>query len=222
MILDLSIIFVESGESFPCSIFEIILFSFFDVIFFIGSTTLEYPASYPHVISVGAVDEDEDYAIFSNYNYQVELVGPGVSILSTLPDDKYGSLSGTSMATPHVAGAAALVWSYFPECSNHQIRNILALTAKDVGSSGCDDKTGFGLVQAKAAYDILDKHGCEAGGVDISPVSNGVIGGCYQPLPNESSTSPSKVPTNRPTAHPTERPTYKPTEMVRKHFLYHI
>jgi serine protease len=64
-----------------------------------------------------------------------------------------------------VAGAAALVWSFYPECSNNQIRNVLALTAKDVNpsSNGCNAKTGFGLIQAKAAYDMLASFGCEAG-----------------------------------------------------------
>lgn len=66
-----------------------------------GSSTAEYPASYPFVVSVAAVGEDEKYASFSNYNDQVELVGPGVSIKSTLPGDSYGILSGTSMAAPH-------------------------------------------------------------------------------------------------------------------------
>lgn len=80
-----------------------------------------------------------------------------------------------------MAGAAALVWSYFPNCSNNQIRNVLALAAKDVSpsSNGCNSKTGFGLIQAKTAYDLLETYGCEAGGLATLPLSEGVKGGCY-------------------------------------------
>jgi serine protease len=66
-----------------------------------GTSVSEYPASYAHVISVAAIDQDEKYASFSNFNDQVELVAPGVNIRSTLPGDEYGTLSGTSMAAPH-------------------------------------------------------------------------------------------------------------------------
>lgn len=57
-----------------------------------GSSNFEYPASYPYVISVAAVNEEEKYANFSNFNEQVELVGPGVNIKSTLPGNTYGIL----------------------------------------------------------------------------------------------------------------------------------
>lgn len=66
-----------------------------------GTNRLEYPASYPHVISVGAVYDNESYADFSNFNSQVELVGPGVRINSTDTGGGYDVMSGTSMAAPH-------------------------------------------------------------------------------------------------------------------------
>lgn len=68
-----------------------------------------YPAAYTEAISVGAVDLDGNIAAYSNSNYNVDLVAPGSNILSTYPNDKYAVLSGTSMATPHVSGAAALI-----------------------------------------------------------------------------------------------------------------
>ena len=104
-----------------------------------------------------------------------------------------------------VAGVAALVWSYFPECSNHQIRSVLALTALSMSSSGCDELSGFGLVQAKAAFDLLDKYGCSAGGEDPKPLSSGGIGGCSQPLPDTIAfeTNGSQNPTRKPTPQPT-------------------
>ncbi|MEO3877198.1 S8 family serine peptidase [Rheinheimera fenheensis] len=80
----------------------------------------------------------------------------------------YGLMSGTSMASPHVAGVAALVWSHYPQCTNTQIRSALAATAEDLGSEGRDTSYGFGLVQAKAAVDYLAQYGC-AGDDDDTP-----------------------------------------------------
>ena len=73
----------------------------------------------------------------------------------------YGLMSGTSMASPHVAAVAALVWSHYPQCTNAQIRNALADSAEDLGTAGRDNSYGFGLVQAKAAVDYLAQYGCE-------------------------------------------------------------
>ncbi|MDX5405492.1 MAG: S8 family serine peptidase [Chromatiaceae bacterium] len=80
----------------------------------------------------------------------------------------YGLMSGTSMASPHVAGVAALVWSHYPLCTNAQIRSALAATAEDLGDTGRDTSYGFGLVQAKAAVDYLAQYGC-AGDDDDTP-----------------------------------------------------
>jgi subtilisin family serine protease len=72
----------------------------------------------------------------------------------------YAYFDGTSMATPHVSAVAALVWSYFPDCTNAQIRTSLEKSALDIGDPGRDNKTGYGLVQAKAAYDRITRKGC--------------------------------------------------------------
>ena len=79
----------------------------------------------------------------------------------------YGLMDGTSMASPHVAGVAALVWSHYPDCTNAQIRSALGVTAEDLGNAGRDTSYGYGLVQAKAAVDYLAEFGCE--GDDIEP-----------------------------------------------------
>ena len=78
--------------------------------------------------------------------------------VSTVPDNQgngYAYYDGTSMATPHVAGVAALVWSANPGWSNAQVRQALAVTAEDLGPAGRDNAYGWGLVQAKAALDEL-------------------------------------------------------------------
>jgi subtilisin family serine protease len=247
-----------------------------------GNATTSYPAGYTSVMSVGAVDENKAWATFSQYNNDVEIAGPGVSVLSTVPmgsgidtalsvgttsyassamegspvktatapladfgiGDKvntavsgkvcliqrgtvdfavkvsncqnsggvgaivynnaagafsgtlgttvtsipsvtasdtdgaamkaqlgssatvavkasnYAYFDGTSMATPHVSAVAALVWSYFPTCTGAQIRTSLNNSALDLGTAGRDNKYGYGLVQAKAAYDRIKSLGC--------------------------------------------------------------
>jgi len=76
----------------------------------------------------------------------------------------YGKMSGTSMASPHVTGVAALVWSHHPSCTNVQIRNVLNTTAEDLGAAGRDVKFGYGLIQTKAAIDYITANGCDGNG----------------------------------------------------------
>ncbi len=78
----------------------------------------------------------------------------------------YETWNGTSMATPHVAGAAALIWSSNPSLSNVEIRDALTSTALDLGTSGRDNSYGFGLVQA---YDAWEALGMGDGGGDVTP-----------------------------------------------------
>jgi serine protease len=128
-----------------------------------GGNNIAYPAANPKVIAVGAVTEAGTRWTGSNFGYN-ELSAPGNLVLSTAVNSKgqnvYANYSGTSMATPHAAAAAALLWSNFPKCTNNQIRYALAYTAKDVGSSGCDKTYGYGIVQTKAAYNFLSKNPC--------------------------------------------------------------
>ena len=86
-----------------------------------GDSGYQYPAAYPSVMSVAAVDESERRPTFSQCNDQVEIAAPGVDILSTYPPNSYALLSGTSMACPLVAAVAAQLMSYFPDCTNYQV-----------------------------------------------------------------------------------------------------
>ncbi len=137
-----------------------------------ANSALSYPASYDSVVSVAAVDSGGNKASFSQYNAQVEIAAPGVGTNSTWNNGGYKSISGTSMATPHVSGVAALVWSHFPQCSNQQIRDALNATAQDRGATGRDTSYGFGIVKAKDAYDYLSQTDCGGGsGVDNAPTA---------------------------------------------------
>src|SRR5262249_433668 len=87
-----------------------------------------YPASYdlPNIISVAATDASDNLAGFSNYGpTTVDLAAPGVDILSTAPNDGYQTLSGTSMATPHGSGAAALVFGRYPSIDGPSVKALL-------------------------------------------------------------------------------------------------
>ena len=128
-----------------------------------GNSAKSYPASYDAVMSVAAVDSNENRASYSQYNDQVEIAAPGSAVQSTYPTNTYAALSGTSMATPHVAGGAALVWSYFPQCTNNEIRSALNATAEDKGSAGRDNFYGHGLMQLADAYNYLNTNGCAGG-----------------------------------------------------------
>lgn len=125
-----------------------------------GNTKCSYPACYESVVSVAAVTRTKQLAYFSQHNKQIELAAPGVNILSTVIGGGTDVWSGTSMATPHVSGAAALLWSLHPQCSNKAIRNALAHSAEDLGRPGRDADYGFGLVQVGDADQLLGRVGC--------------------------------------------------------------
>ena len=92
-------------------------------------TTPRYPAAYDNAISVAATDNDDVRAYFSNYGTTIDVSAPGVSIYSTNLGGGYRTLSGTSMAGPHVAGLAALMLSKNPLLSVNDIENLLESTA---------------------------------------------------------------------------------------------
>jgi subtilisin family serine protease len=117
-----------------------------------GDSTLNYPAAYDEVVSVAATDSRDLRASFSNENADVEIAAPGVAVLSTYNNGGYRALSGTSMATPHVAGVTAVIRTRNPTFTAAQARSKLDASVDDEGAAGRDTAYGFGRVNlVKAA-----------------------------------------------------------------------
>jgi type VII secretion-associated serine protease mycosin len=112
-----------------------------------------YPASYPEVIGVSAIDGNKNRATFSNYGASVDVVAPGVDIPSTYINQEYAQLSGTSMACPHVTGLATLIRSVNPGLKNEQVMAIIKKSAEDLGAKGRDDYYGYGLINVSKALE---------------------------------------------------------------------
>lgn len=175
-----------------------------------GNGRKSYPASYDHVISVAAVDSSKNRASFSQYNDHVEISGPGRFVQSTYKGNTYRSLSGTSMAAPHVAGVAALVWTHFPDCKPMQIRYALAKTADTNNRGRCNTYYGHGIVDAKAAYDFLQANPCTGDSWPPEFNENTYVRYGCNVLGN---TSPPSSPPSRPiTRPPSSPPTAAPLE----------
>lgn len=122
-----------------------------------------YPANLWNVITVAASDPNDNLASFSNYGSKIDVAAPGVDILSLqasgtqlgpVVSPGYIRLSGTSMATPHVSGLAALILAANPEYSNEEVRQAVRSSATDVGPSGYDLSYGYGRENAAAAVGV--------------------------------------------------------------------
>ena len=143
-------------------------------------------------------------------------LGQSATVVSTTDTGSgYEAWSGTSMATPHVSGVAALVWSHNPTWTNAQIRSALEATAEERGTAGRDDSYGYGIVRAKAALDSLN---------GAPPPTSTPTPAVSTPTPTRTPTrtptwtpppastpTPTRTPTPPPTATPTRTPTRTPT-----------
>ncbi|MFP5364104.1 MAG: S8 family serine peptidase [Thermoleophilia bacterium] len=117
-----------------------------------ADSVAHYPASYPEAVSVAATDNRDQRAPFSTFNADVEVAAPGVGILSTWNNGGYHVISGTSMATPHAAGVAAVIAGRHRSQAPAFWREKLVAAVDDVAAAGRDDQTGFGRVNlARAA-----------------------------------------------------------------------
>ncbi len=172
-----------------------------------SNSAVEYPAAYDDfVIAVGAVRFDLTRAPYSNFGSQIDLVAPGGDVHVDQNGDTFGDgiiqqtfstsgsgysyrfFEGTSMASPHVAGLAALILSRKPDASPAQVETIMAQTAKNLGSP---EQYGAGLIQAANALQAVT-----GSPVAVSPTITPAV---------------VQVPTNTPTAVTVEKPTNTPT-----------
>ena len=115
------------------------------------SGELAVPASYNNVISVGATDNTNKIAYFSQHNSLVDLCAPGHKIYSTNHDGNYEESSGTSFASPITAGACAVLMAADHTMTSIQVETLLKETALDFGAAGRDDYYGYGMIQLDAA-----------------------------------------------------------------------
>lgn len=145
-----------------------------------------YPAAYPHVLSVGALDRADRSSGFSTANLGVDLAAPGEGVPVATPPaldatdgtpDGLETVDGTSFAAPMVAAAAAWVRSVRPRLSSDQVGDVLMASARDVAKAGYDADTGYGALNIEAALRIapLPKDWLEPND-DISSVDGTVFG----------------------------------------------
>ncbi len=130
-----------------------------------ASDALTYPASYENVIAVTATNNLDQPTSFTNYGNWVDVAAPGWRIYSTMPTYEvtlntlynytmnYSYMNGTSMACPHAAGVAALIWSQYPDMTANLVRYQLERTSDDLGEPGFDIWYGNGRINAKNAVE---------------------------------------------------------------------
>ncbi|MDI6104785.1 S8 family serine peptidase [Actinoplanes sp. NEAU-A12] len=189
-----------------------------------GSPT-SYPAADEGVIAVASSTSGDEYSSFSNRGDYIDVTAPGSDIISTYPTatgNAYVSMSGTSMAAPHVAALAALLKGHRPALTPGQVQQAMQTSAVDLGTAGKDSDYGYGRVDAAAALAAILP---ATTGPTRSPSTGTVVPGAPRetvpasssPLPTTAAPSPSPttVPaTSTPPAAPpstTATPTPAPT-----------
>ncbi|SDI03096.1 subtilisin [Alteribacillus persepolensis] len=167
-----------------------------------SSGRVEYPARYGSVVAVSAVDQQKERAYFSASGKTVEIAAPGVDIVSTYKDNTYGPLSGTSMATPFVSGALAILKEAYPEHTPDELRSMLHQEAEDLGEPGRDSRFGYGLLQMP---DVSDSEVVRDGTYPDDENS----GGSEQPEEDDIDEHPiDDIPTNNVTFDLEASPSY--------------
>lgn len=158
-----------------------------------GNTRREYPGANNNIVSVAATNNNDQKASFSTYGTWVDVAAPGETIYSTYPTNSYKNLSGTSMATPMVAGVVGLIWSSSYGTSNTAVVQHLFDTADKI--SGTGNYWIYGRVNAASAV---------SGGSSATPVPTRI------PTPTRAISLPTStpVPTRIPTNQPSPTPRY--------------
>lgn len=119
-----------------------------------SSNEPHFPSSFSEVISVGAIQSDDNLSSFSNYGSTIDLVAPGSQIMTLDLNNSYKQVSGTSAAAPFVSAAAAAIIP-FNDFKNEEIKQILKTTSRDLGESGWDELYGAGTLDFSKALSVL-------------------------------------------------------------------
>jgi hypothetical protein len=116
-----------------------------------GSPTT-YPAAFPEVLAVGAVDSHQQHAVFSNVGTYVDVVAPGVDVTSTYyaTTHSYAVGEGTSFAAPYASAEVALILAANPKLAAGNVRHLVEISARDLGPAGRDNEYGYGLISTHA------------------------------------------------------------------------
>lgn len=160
-----------------------------------NDATPSYPANYPStaIISVAATDASNRLASFSNFGAtSVDVAAPGVGIYSTVPNSRYASYSGTSMATPHVTGTVALLAAANPQATAAEIRSAILSTAVPVAGLAGKVATG-GLVNAAAAVAAIGGGSGGGDGGGTTPTQPAPTADVIDVSPDPRTTSVSAV-----------------------------
>jgi serine protease len=188
-----------------------------------GSPT-SYPAADDGVIAVASTTSDDVYSSFSNRGDYIDVAAPGSAIISTYPQasgSAYVSMSGTSMAAPHVAAIAALLKSYNADLTPDQIQQAMQTSAVDLGTPGKDSDYGYGRVDAAAALAAIipattdpapstDPSAPDAPQQSVpassSPPPTTVAPSPTTTAPTPAPSTPAETPAQPPSATPTPTP----------------
>lgn len=128
-----------------------------------------YPSSYDSTIAIASVDSELHKSVFSNYGSSISFTAPGTNIrsimsLGTNDDNEHEVLSGTSMATPHVASAIAIIKSYNNDLGLQGIVNVLKRSSIDLGEEGWDEYFGYGFISFEDVQFCTDGY-CDEYGI---------------------------------------------------------
>ncbi len=162
---------IDYGTETPSSLLERAVQAAYDAGVFMvapagsdGVSEVLYPAAYPEVVAVSALNGEDDLASYSNYGPDVDVAAPGGDvdspILSVLPDGEKGSSFGSPEAAAEVAGAAAIAIGHFPEITNRQLANAIYGSCDKIGSyvyrDGRNNYLGFGRIDVPAMLNLID------------------------------------------------------------------
>jgi subtilisin family serine protease len=120
-----------------------------------GNTNIAAPARWSQTIAVASTDNRDVRSPTSNFGAETDVSAPGVNVYSLAPGGLYSYKSGTSMAAPHVAGLAALLWSARPTLTAAEVRALIEQGAQDLGTPGRDDFYGVGRIDAEGSFSLL-------------------------------------------------------------------